>query len=316
MRNETADRLKGLCIALMVVGHCLIPDALHDAIYLFHMPVFFFVAGFFFKTGPALQRLRTDSRRLLLPYGIAVALVALRYGVDVARGVDADALLRFVASAVLVGPGVDLGSWKGLDVGPVWFLASLFWSRTLFNLLARTRYGVAIALVLGIAASVAGPSLLCLPFGISQGVAGLFFFAAGYEVSACRDILQKGWVVPVSLAGSVPALFIPSMDMHPGVYPCFALNLLVSLFAVVFLWKAFSYAEKSRFFALTFLSMLGRLSLIVLMVHYFEAMTFYWNDRFASLPLIALVALRLGVDVVVAFALSKVPVVRRVFCIK
>lgn len=315
MRNETADRLKGLCIALMVVGHCLIPDAVHDAIYLFHMPVFFFVAGYFFKPGPALQRLRTDSRRLLVPYGIAVALVCLRYGVDVLRGVDADVLLRFAVSAVLVGPGLDFASWKGLDVGPVWFLASLFWSRTLFNLLVRMRYGVPVAATLGIAASVAGPVLLCLPFGISQGIAGLFFFAAGHEASR-REVLAKGWVLPVSCAGAIPAIFIPSMDMHPDVYPCLALNLLVSLFAVMLLWKLFSYAEKSRFFVLAFLSSLGRLSLLVLVIHYFEAMTFYWNDRFAFLPIAGLVMLRLCIDIAVAFALSRIPPVRQLFGIK
>ena len=316
MRLETADRLKGLCIALMVVGHCLIPSGLHDAIYLFHIPAFFFVAGYFFRPGPILPKLRADSRRLLVPYGIAVALVALRYGIDVLRGVDAGVLLRLAASAVAVGPGVSLGSWSGLDIGPVWFLVSLFWSRTFFNLLLRVRCGVLVAFVLGLAASVAGPALLCVPLGISQGIAGLFYFAAGYALAARREILQKGWVMPVSLAGSVPALFIPPMDMHTDMYPVFALNLVVSLFAVVFLWKLLSYAEKSRFAVLTFFSALGRLSLLVLVVHYFEVMTFYWYDRFASVPGVGVIAIRLCVDVALAFALSRIPPVRRIFGLK
>ena len=63
-RGETSKRLtyidiaKGIGIVLVVLGHC-IPDAtsptgisvpayrwLHDVIYSFHMPLFFFLAGF------------------------------------------------------------------------------------------------------------------------------------------------------------------------------------------------------------------------------------------------------------------------------
>lgn len=40
---------KGVCIILMVVGHSGCPDWLGRFIYLFHMPVFFFVSGYLFK---------------------------------------------------------------------------------------------------------------------------------------------------------------------------------------------------------------------------------------------------------------------------
>lgn len=46
-RNVTFDIIKGIAIYLMVLGHCGSPC--HKVIYLFHMAVFFIVAGYFFK---------------------------------------------------------------------------------------------------------------------------------------------------------------------------------------------------------------------------------------------------------------------------
>lgn len=48
-RNTTISIVKGICIILMVIGHSGCPELLHDFIYLFHMPVFFFVSGYFCK---------------------------------------------------------------------------------------------------------------------------------------------------------------------------------------------------------------------------------------------------------------------------
>ena len=46
-RDYSFDVIKGICIYLMVLGHCGSPC--HKFIYLFHMAVFFIVADYFFK---------------------------------------------------------------------------------------------------------------------------------------------------------------------------------------------------------------------------------------------------------------------------
>lgn len=45
-RNVTLDVAKAICIMLMVVGHSGAPRAVHDFIYMFHMPCFFLVSGY------------------------------------------------------------------------------------------------------------------------------------------------------------------------------------------------------------------------------------------------------------------------------
>ncbi len=49
-RNNAIDIAKGFGIILMVIGHAEMPSILTRSIYLFHMPLFFIAAGYFFKT--------------------------------------------------------------------------------------------------------------------------------------------------------------------------------------------------------------------------------------------------------------------------
>ena len=313
MRIESADRLKGLCIVLMIVGHCLIPEALHDAIYLFHIPMFFFIAGFFFKPAPIGNRLRSDARRLLVPYVVCILAVSFRYGIDSVRLGDGGALVRYLISALVVGPGIDFLRWSDLDVGPVWFLVALFWCRTVFNLLLRLRYGIGISITLGALCCSVG-SVVCLPFGLMHGMMGLFFAAMGRVAAGHRERFQGRGALPVAALCTVPAFFIHSLDMHTGLFPCYALNLFVSVAACSLLWNVFYAVESSNYKILSFLSWAGRFSLLVLMVHYFEFMALFLNEKLSFLPGYAFVAFRVGMDLAVSFVLSKIPFVRK-FCI-
>ena len=49
MRNNVISICKGIAIILMVIGHAEVPDLLSNFIYVFHMPLFFIAAGYFFS---------------------------------------------------------------------------------------------------------------------------------------------------------------------------------------------------------------------------------------------------------------------------
>lgn len=49
-KDRTISACKGIGIILMVIGHAGCPQPIHDFIYLFHMPLFFIITGFLFKT--------------------------------------------------------------------------------------------------------------------------------------------------------------------------------------------------------------------------------------------------------------------------
>ena len=48
MRNATFDMLKGIGILLVIIGHTFMKE-IGPYIQAFHMPLFFMVAGYFFK---------------------------------------------------------------------------------------------------------------------------------------------------------------------------------------------------------------------------------------------------------------------------
>ena len=48
-RNPSISRAKGMAIILLVAGHTECPGTLMSLIYIFHMPLFFITAGYFFS---------------------------------------------------------------------------------------------------------------------------------------------------------------------------------------------------------------------------------------------------------------------------
>ncbi len=83
------DLAKGIGIALVVIGHACADGSstgalwTRNAIYLFHMPLFFVVAGYLAKPGPTLDYARQRRNALIVPYlcylfviGVPVAFAA------------------------------------------------------------------------------------------------------------------------------------------------------------------------------------------------------------------------------------------------
>lgn len=82
-REAYWDNVKGLLIALVLIGHCLwdlqkipVNNAVVDAIYFFHMPAFVFVSGCFSGGGAARKR---SLIRLASAYLLATAMFMLVY---------------------------------------------------------------------------------------------------------------------------------------------------------------------------------------------------------------------------------------------
>jgi len=117
-RILTLDIAKGLGILLVVLGHNPVfregAHSFYEAIYLFHMPLFFFLSGVNFRAGPAFEAGRKRGRTLLVPYfvmGLLGVLVALVSGP--------------MAALNELG-GVIYGVGHTIRFVPLWFLPCLF----------------------------------------------------------------------------------------------------------------------------------------------------------------------------------------------
>jgi fucose 4-O-acetylase-like acetyltransferase len=125
-RDDVFDIIKGICILLMIVGHCPV-STLVILIYSFHMPVFFFIAGYFFKQDTFWKTANKGMRRLLIPFVcVYFFCFAVTYVIEY-FGWFSKIVMSYIDYRTPVESFLLMN--KGL---PVWFLVSLFWCKILF----------------------------------------------------------------------------------------------------------------------------------------------------------------------------------------
>ena len=212
----------------MVLGHCwiglegagLIPDerlfgAVENAIYLFHMPVFFFVSGLFFKAVAAPGAfLRGRAESLLWPLVLwswveALALMAAGEG---RAPVDLIGLLTYPAPPKIV----------------FWFLWALFVLQVVTYALHR------------LFRARTEPVLIVL------ALAALGYFAMGFDPGGLVNVLENA---PYFLAGVI--LASRRAELLDGRFPLgLAVLLLVGTEGLVWIWGAVPVPPAGQLLAL------------------------------------------------------------------
>lgn len=124
-RLDWIDIAKGIAMILVIVGHTVPnPSPLRHAIFSFHMPVFFILAGYTFRPKPWRELLSGSVSRLLVPY-VVLALAwqvptFLMSGAPLTSGTLVAGLKTLVFASGVDVPGIGVTA-----VGMAWFLAGL-----------------------------------------------------------------------------------------------------------------------------------------------------------------------------------------------
>lgn len=128
-RMHYLDLLKGIGIVLVVLGHNSFHDYVMQAIYFFHMPLFFVISGFLDKLeGVSFgDYFRKKMKRLMYPY-ITFGVLIIIYNTlfDILSGGRSSAKLMKRIAALAYGNLI----WENNSeyIGTLWFLAGLFCS--------------------------------------------------------------------------------------------------------------------------------------------------------------------------------------------
>ncbi len=264
-RLDWIDAAKGLGILAVVAGH-IYRGFLYDVIFVFHIPFFFFLAGYLYRVKPDKKRYLLDKiGHLMVPYGSFLVLLYLPFAVMqvIDHGVDAKLFLRPLAGGRL------LGSWLGI----FWFATCLFFVQQTMNvLLCRfTRRGVAWmmlgALVLGYVNSAVFPRFW-LPGDVNVALAACPVFFVGH---LARQVpLERYWLA--YLAGTVLAVlllaagFENTLDMKfarygiPGVTFLSSLCMIGLLICAARRLSAFAFLDR-------LVSACGEASMTVMYLH-------------------------------------------------
>lgn len=126
------DALKGVGIVAVVAGHVWWRGPLRDAVYVFHMPLFFMVSGYTAHVMPWRTLLPRLGRSLLLPFlCFAALLLAADFAIEGWRGV------RPIFASWIDGAATILLATETLR-GPftiLWFIPGLLLARLAWNAL-------------------------------------------------------------------------------------------------------------------------------------------------------------------------------------
>lgn len=199
-RVDWIDATKGFAIILVVLGHMsyFLPITIKVAIYSFHMPLFFFLSGFFLFHEHERFRvfLLKKIKTLIFPY-ICFSLFWI--------------FVNYLWGILDVQLSSDI-SYKGILFGmytPLWFLLCLFCTQVLlYPFLGNGKViikGIIFLLLIGLMYNYfiymkLKPYLLMLPLHLDTAFIVSFFVAVGF---LCRDYLKNNdipnWLFFLSL---------------------------------------------------------------------------------------------------------------------
>ena len=211
-RNVSIDVLKGIGILFMLSAHSL-GGYVHSFAYSFHMPLFFIVSGYFYRSKGLKDCVYGNFHRLLVPsiftcfLMLAISIVEDLCGLGGVRSPNQVLEMLIYANGSSANYDKIWGDFA--SIGSLWFLGCLFWAKIIYEILHRQsdfRYVVMSCFILSVAAVVIGQYLV-LPYSFLQGITVLPFLCIGECIKnadtgklrtahfALFSLLVVGWLI-------------------------------------------------------------------------------------------------------------------------
>jgi len=299
-RDPYFDNLKGVLIVLVVMGHCvnLFRDSdpycncLFHLIYAFHMPLFFFVSGYFSKNTDKVSRKAFEA--LIIP---AIPFELVYYILHVATGAD--------NTEPFLTP-----------VFAYWFCFVLFFCRVMLPYLTKVRWIVPVTFALALAAGF--NPYINEQMSLSRFLCMLPFFMLGYY--ATKENIDKIRGMNTALAvviGIASAAAVFALLRYTGADLGFTLRSpYESKEGVLFRAAQFILAVPLSCAVMkltprkkTYLSVIGQRTLQIYFLHFYFTTAIKMADPLAGMHAVNTV-LMLAAAVVIVLILSCGPVTK------
>lgn len=256
-RVEYIDVLRGFAIILMVLGHIGGQPYIDKYIHMFHMPIWFFISGYFFsdKGGSLSTIVWKKVRTLLFPY-LIWGIVQYPFWIAL---VKAENESTYVALRNLLWVNTN----KTMPIaGALWFLTCLFWGELAYLLLKRAVKNKYIFSVVIIIISVFGNLFTTiftfrLPWATDTAFVAIGIIYLGNvfrELSERRFVkyslnLPRNICIIMFLTNGILCFLNGYINMRTGMYgfiPLFWINMLS---AIIIYWNFSKYvcAAKNKY---------------------------------------------------------------------
>lgn len=286
------DVTKGIAILLVIIGHTLTSGGEPwRAVFSFHMPLFFILAGYTFKAKEWGRLVPSSAKRLLLPYLLMFLLLAVRSNAELF--LEPSRLVESLIYALAYQPKQLPWTVDIPYVGAIWFLLCMFMSRLYLNAALRFfgRYHVHGSVRLAAMGIIAYGGVLIgrrflVPFTLDIAFVGAFFMYLGWEFRELGLAMSLRSWKPTVLAISLWALaFVWSrLEMGARDYAVFPLAVVCACAGSFVCVKAAMFADSAAQDGVglmvpvrRYLTFMGRESMAVFCVHCFEYGVIDWR---------------------------------------
>lgn len=286
-RIEYLDIAKGIGILFVVMGHNdfgYISPFGYKLIYSFHMPMFFFMSGYFLNTTTGFWNFfKKRFNSIMKPYFFTLFLIYAgsisfgKMGFEMALG-------RIVKAMYGTGRYID---WVQLWFLPHLFVVSLyaFLFYALFKRFnSKVVIWVALFLTLGLASlflksfypfsiSLGEKSyeLFGLPYSLDLVLLSGFFFILGSEIRqiTSENIFDNPWLCAILAVAVIllNVLIAARIDFNTRTYDSFVLDTIEAVTGIAFILALSRQIELRTDKLASFFKYLGRISLIILIFH-------------------------------------------------
>lgn len=292
------DIAKGIGILLVVLAHsdlALISPYLHRFIYSFHVPLFFFLSGYFFNAQiPFGTFVRKRFNAVLKPYLFTIFLIYL-VTISFTNMSFGTMLGRFAKSMYATGEYIE---WIPLWFLPSLFLTSLFsyffYRLVLFHISNRN---IRWLILLGLQAvgvifvdafypftiAFLGKEyeLYGLPYSLDLVLLSGFFYMLGSEIRqiSLDNALSKKWFLLLTGAGLIllNAAFSQRVDISARVFESFPINTAEAILGILFTLALSKQIELTATRLASTLGYIGKTSLFILIFH--APIQEYWGAK-------------------------------------
>lgn len=288
-RINYMDILKGMAIIMVVMGHC---DAKGGKlIYLFHMPLFFFVSGYFYKKEYSKSPFKLLKRRIsslyvpFIKYEILfLVLHNLFYKINF-YNLHSNVPVKAYNFTNIIVNAFHIVMFDGTELllSPLWFLASLFLVTVLFCFICyfvdkikkNTEYFRAtIILVLFIIGNLLTYNNINVRNSLFESevfnvsFVALIFFYVGFMYKQYEKYIKMSNIVAaisfILLCFSAKYNF--SIDMRINYYSniiMFLINAILGIYMIIYLSKKMDKLK----FEFNLLKYIGRNTIIIMSLH-------------------------------------------------
>lgn len=288
-RIKYIDIARGIAIICIVLGHLGI-DSINKIVFTFHVPIFFFITGYFINNKLSIDDFISNKvKTLIVPYvctcTVIILLGTLKSGVFQGAEVAKETAGKWIYASFYGAGDTYFRPFYIKAIGAIWFLLATFWGsiflRSTLNMKKRNRIAVILVLfVIGYWSR----ELCWFPFSIQAGCCATLFMYIGYLFQDIKKAVQElstetkigisilALTVWLSFIKNFQSFWLVHCDIGRGV-----IDIVGCICGCYIIMLISSFIEKHTRHISNVLAFVGKYSLFVLCIHIVELNLIPWG---------------------------------------